>query len=376
MKKIIQVISGLDTGGAEIMLYRLLGHIDRTKFEVEVISLTDIGPTGKKIVTLGIPVFALGMKRGVLPNPIIILRLTCLLRQQRPHVIQTWLYHADLIGGLAAKLAGNIPICWGIHISNLDAQLYKQTTYRVISAGAKLSRWLPTRIVICSQVAQQPHIELGYVSEKMVFIPNGFDLEAFKPNPTARVTLRQELDLPPDTPLVGLIARFDPQKGHYNFIKAAEELHFHQPDVKFLLCGKDITWDNKELVQWIDAANLQQTCYLLGRRDDIPRLQAGLDILTLSSHGEAFPLVVGEAMACGIPCVVTDVGDSALIVGKTGRVVPPSNPTALAQAWRQLLALPYEARRIIGQQARQRISENFEIGQIAKQYARLWESVA
>lgn len=373
--KVLHVITCLDTGGAEMMLYRLVSHTDRDRFQTEVVSLIDAGPIGPKIEALGVPVRSLGMRQGV-PNPLAVLRLATWLRQDPPDVIQTWMYHSDLVGGLAAKLAGGMPVAWGIHSSNLDPQGSKRTTIWTAKISARLSRWLPARIVCCSEVSQRIHAQLGYAADRMVVIPNGFDLTAFVPDPGARQSVRKELGIPPEAVLIGSVARFDPQKDHRNFVQAAGELDTRIPESHFLLCGTGITWENTKLAGWIDAEDIRDRCHLLGRREDVPRLMAALDIATTSSaYGEAFPLVVGEAMACGIPCVVTDVGDSGIIVGDTGIVVPPRDPQALAAGWSQLLEMSQEERFQLGLVARQRIMEKYSMEKITKQYEGVYESL-
>lgn len=374
--KVTHVITGLAFGGAQMMLYKLLASLDRTVCKAEVISLCDIGPLGKRIQELGVPVRALGLRPGA-PNPWGIYRLARWLRQDPPHLLQTWLYHADLIGGLAAKLAGGIPVAWNIRHSNLDATDDKRSTRWTVRACAKLSHWLPARIVCCSESSQHVHAALGYAANKMVVIPNGFDLTAFKPDPTARLAVRQELGIPDKAPLIGLVGHFRAQKDHRTFVRAAARLHADLPEVHFLLCGNDITWENPEMCQWISAAGIRDRCHLLGRREDMPRLTAALDIATLTSaHGEGFPNVIGEAMACGISCVVTDVGDSALIVGDTGKVVPPQDPSALAKAWFTVLMLDPEGRAQLGLAARHRVNEHFNLPLIVTRYQRLYEELA
>ena len=219
------------------------------------------------------------------------------------------------------------------------------------------------------------HTALGYDPEKMVVIPNGFDLDLFKPDLEGGASIRQELGIPEDTMLIGLAGRFDPQKDHHNFIKAAALLPKEILNVQFLLCGDDITWGNRELAQWIDEAGLHRCFHLLGRRNDISRIMTALDIASSSSYGEGFPNVVGEAMACGTPCVVTDVGDSALIVGDTGIVVPPGDPDALALAWKELNEIGKDKRRELGCDARLRIRENFSLPSVVKQYEDLYKYV-
>jgi glycosyltransferase involved in cell wall biosynthesis len=374
---ILYVITGLFQGGAELMLYRLLSRLDRTRFTPQVISLLDHGPIGRKIQALGIPVRSLGMKRGI-PNPAVVLRLARWLRQDPPDMMQTWMYHADLVGGLAARLVGNIPVAWGIRHSDLSSETSSRLTRLTVKTCALLSQWLPDRIVCCSEASRQVHTVLGYAAEKMVVIPNGYDVETFRPNSGARASVRKGLAVSEDAPVIGMVARFDPQKDHRTFIRAAQLLHRDRPDAYFLLCGNEVTWENQELARWIDEAGLRTRCHLLGRRDDdIPNLTAALDIASLSSaYGEGFPNVVSEAMSCGVPCVVTDVGDAALIVGQTGIVVPPRNPEALAAAWRTMLEMGREGRRHMGIAARQRIRERFDIAEVVGRYEHLFVELA
>jgi glycosyltransferase involved in cell wall biosynthesis len=293
-------------------------------------------------------------------------------------MMQTWMYHADLVGGLAAQLVGNIPVAWGIRHSDLNSETSSRLTHLTVKTCAILSRWLPDRIVCCSEASRQVHTALGYAAEKMVVIPNGYDVETFRPNAGGRASVRKGLAVSEDAPIIGMVARFDPQKDHRTFIRAAQLLHRDRPDAYFLLCGNEMTWENQELARWIDEAGLRTRCHLLGRRDDdIANLTAALDIASLSSaYGEGFPNVVSEAMSCGVPCVVTDVGDAALIVGQTGIVVPPRNPEALAAAWRKMLEMGCEGRRHMGIAARQRIRERFDISEVAGRYEHLFEELA
>jgi glycosyltransferase involved in cell wall biosynthesis len=372
--KILHIITGLRTGGAEMMLYKLLSRMDRAAFEAEVISLTDIGPVGKKIQNLGIPVRALGMKRR-LTDLSALLKLARWIRRDPPDLIQTWMYHANLIGSLAAKLSGGIPVVWNIRRSNLDHLADKRTTIWTAKVCARLSERLPVRIVCCSEASRQAHAELGYAGHKMTVIPNGFDLAAFKPESDSKLSVCRELGISKDAPLIGLVGRFDPQKDHRNFIHAAALLNVHVPEAQFLLCGDQVTWENSKLARWIEASGIAGRFHLLGRRDDMPRLTAALDIASSSSYTEGFPNVIGEAMACGVPCVVTDVGDSALIVGNTGRVVPHKNSEALAAAWNDLIKMGPEGRKQLGLSARRRVEENYSLPAIVSKYETLYQEL-
>jgi len=373
--KIIHIITTLTVGGAEMMLYKLLSRMDRKSFSAEVIVLAERGPVGEMIQKLGITVRALGMRRAM-PNPLGLAQLARWLKQARPHAIQTWMYHANLLGGLAAKLAGKIPVAWGIHHSNLDPQANKRATIWVAKACAHFSRTLANRIIYCSESAQRAHAEIGYAPKHAQVIFNGIDLDDFKPDPTARASLRRELGLAENALLIGLAGRFDPQKDHHNFMQAAAQLQQQNPAVHFVLCGEGITWENQKLVAWIEAGALRGHCHLLGRRGDMPRLMAALDIAASSSYGEGFPNVIGEAMACGVPCAVTDAGDSALMVGDTGKVAPRRNPLALANAWRELIDRGPEKRQQLGQAARQRVQDNFALDKIVRQYEAVYKNLA
>ncbi|MBI3668697.1 MAG: glycosyltransferase [Acidobacteria bacterium] len=357
------------------MLHRLVAGMDSTLFENEVISLTDLGAMAGKIEACGVRVRALGMKRGI-PNPYYLLRLAQWLRQSQPQVIQTWMYHADLVGGLAANLAGFSAVVWNIRHSRLDLRVDKRRTLWTAWACARLSRLLPRRIVCCSETSRRVHVNLGYVPDQMEVIPNGFDLNLFKPDPAQRRAIREELGIPQAALVIGLIARFHPIKGHRNFVEAAGRLRREFPDARFLLCGEGVVSNNAELAGWIESAAIQDVCHLLGRREDIPQILNALDVATSASVGEAFPNVVAEAMACGVPCVVTDVGDSAAIVGAIGRVVPPRAPDALARAWRELLEARPEARSRLGLSARQRIEQRFALTTVIERYQNLYAQVS
>lgn len=373
--KIVFITTGLSTGGAEIMLLKVLERLD-ARFSPQVISLTALGEIGPGIQALGIPVESLGMQPGV-PSPLAFFRLVRRLKTLNPEVVHTWMYHADLLGGLAARLAGVPAIGWAIRNSNLDQDKTKLSTRVVVGACAQVSRWVPDRILSCSEVARQVHVACGYAADKMVVVPNGFDLTRFQPDALARAAVRAELGVGNDAPLVGLIGRFDPQKNHAGFFEAAASLHRRLRTVHFVLAGKGIDEGNRELMRLVEAAGVQHVTHLLGLRSDIPRLMAALDVLASSSaYGEAFSNVLGEAMASGVPCAVTDVGDSAYIVGDAGRVVRPGDMPGLAGAMEELLALPPSARVALGERARARVADYFEIGRVVKRYEAFYEELA
>ncbi len=373
--KILHIATGLKMGGAETSLANLMAFTDRAGFEPRVLSLSEDQPVGDRIRALGIPVDTLGMHAGRIV-PADFARLTRYLRQTKPDLIQTWMYHADFLGSLAAPFAGNLPVVWGLHLTVNDMQSVKRGTRLVIRANALLSHWSPVRIVCCAENTRRSHVDIGYAAAKMMVIPNGFDLAKFQPDGSARTSVRAELGLSPETKLIGMAARFHPQKDHANFVAAAKRLHATMPEVHFVLWGKDMNWDNADLSGWIDAAGLRDRFHLLDLRLDAPRLTAALDVATLSSaRGEAFPMVIGEAMACAVPCAVTDVGDAKSMVAETGRTVPPSDADALAHAWQELLEMSNEEQSRLGAHARQRVMEQYDIRKTSGQYADLYRDI-
>lgn len=371
--RILFITTGLGTGGAEMALLRLIRHLP-DGIIAQVISLTDTGTVGTRLMELGIPVEALNMR----PGPSFLLafvRLSLLIRSLRPDIVQTWMYHADLFGGVAARLAGARRVVWGLRHANLDPEQNKRGTLAVAKFCARLSGVLPTAIVSCSQAARRTHVGLGYRDDLFTILPNGIELDNFRPDKTARWALRDELGLPHETPLIGCVARFDQLKNHRGFFHAAGLVHDKRPDVHFILAGTGMAADNAQLCVWRDAAGVASTTHLLGERGDMPKLMAGLDVLASSSWGEAFPNVLAEAMACGVPCAATDAGDSAEIVGDTGRIVAVGDMPALAAAMLELVEATAASRVARSAEARQRIVDRFGIEAVAAAYADFYRTL-
>jgi glycosyltransferase involved in cell wall biosynthesis len=373
--KLVFIISALDVGGAEIALLKLLERINPATHSVQVISLTTLGPIGERIGNLGVAVEALGMRRSTMGLHALA-RVIRLLRQARPDVVQTWLYHADLLGGVAARMARVPVLIWGVRSSDFLRSYTRFTTRTVFSLCARLSSLLPDCVVYNSNKGREFHHSRGYRERSSQVIPNGIDARQFAPDEAARRDVRVELGVAHETPLVGMIARFDPLKNHRGFIEAAAELHRARPDVHFVLAGQGVDWSNPTLAGWIDSADLRGVFNLLGRRDDIARLTASFDIAALASVSEAFPNVLAEAMASGVPCVATNAGDAALILGDTGAIVPVGDMRALAAKMADMLALPQEERRLRGERARARVMSEFNLEVMANRYLEVYADVA
>jgi glycosyltransferase involved in cell wall biosynthesis len=369
--KIVHIITGLNTGGAELMLFKLLSESNRVKYDSTVISLSDLGPVGEKFSNIGISVYTLKINREF-PNPFILIRLLLILKKIRPDVIQTWLYHADLIGGIAGKIMG-VPVVWSIRHNNLSPDVNKKKTLFVVKLLALMSSYIPAKIISCSISSKLTHSQYGYSANNIEVIPNGFDLDQFFPDKEAYKSVRIELDLKKDQIIIGLVGRFDRQKDHQNFIESAALLLSKKPEVVFVLCGAGINRKNKILLQWIMKTGKDNSFFLLGQRNDINRLTAAFDIAVSSSCGEGFSNVIGEAMSCEVPCVATDVGDSKYIIGETGIIVPPKDSQALAEALGSMLTMEGKDRRSLAKKARKRIEHNFTISGVLHQYEYLWE---
>lgn len=373
--KVVHVIGDLNIGGAEAMLCKLLSIMDRKRFAPFVISLTDECAMAEQFRAIDVPVYSLGMKRA-LPSPASLGRFIHRIAALRPRLIQGWMYHGNIAALAARALLPRRPsVVWNIRGSHHLLKNEKPGTALMIRLGAKLSA-LPDKIINNSTASARGHKErLGYRSEKMVLIPNGFDTDRFTPSMEAHASVRAELGVEEDALLIGLFARYHPVKDHANFLRAAALTRVACPQVRFVMAGDGVEAANLELLDLIYELGLDSRAHLLGERKDMPRLLAAMDIVSLASYSEGFPNVIGESMACGVPCVVTDAGDCAWVIGDTGRVVSVGNAEALADGWLELIRRGSGYRQEQGQKARQRVLDCFSLGVIAAQYEALYSEV-
>jgi glycosyltransferase involved in cell wall biosynthesis len=370
----LHVITGLQTGGAEMMLYNLIAGIDRSRFDPSVICLGDSGIPGSRIRALGIPVYVAGMS-PTCPSPTVLLRICRWVRHVRPDLIQGWMYHGNAAASLTqCVFFRSVPVLWAVHHAVYRLKDEKPRTATLIRLSARASR-RTRRIIYVSRESADQHEALGFAPERTTVIPNGFDCDLFAPSRRARSAVRRQLNVSQDAVLIGLIGRFHPMKDHASFFQAACIASKSDPAIQFVLAGKGIHWMNADVVALVNRFQLNGRVHLLGERDDIPQVTAALDIATSSSFSESFPLVVGEAMACGVPCVVTDVGDSAAVVGATGSSVPPRDPAALAAAWLHLVQAGVAVRSNLGVAARQRILESFSLSHVVRRYEATYHEV-
>ena len=373
----MHVITSLDVGGAETMLARLVAGDSAGPVSHRVVSLKPGGVMRAGLDQKGIPVRDLAVRGnvGALGG---LSRLAGLIRTTRPAVVHSWLYHADLLATLALALSGRrkaTPSVWGVRCSDMDMRRYARSTRYILKLLPLLSS--RTDLVLCnSEAGRTVHEGLGYRPRRWRVVPNGLDLELFRPRFDERAAIRAELGLSEDSFVVGMCARVDPKKDHATFAKAASIFAETAPEARFILIGAGTDEPGSALDRAIAASGIAGRFVRLGPRRDICRLHAALDIATLSSaFGEGFPNVLAEAMACGVPCAATDVGDSAAIVGDTGLVVPPRNPAKLAAAWEGLRGEGSEARTTRGAAARRRVASRYSLATMIEAYRTLYREL-
>ena len=370
--RICHLISDLDTGGAERSLVNLVTALDPARFRSEVISLVEPGPMAKPLEAAGIKVTTLGMRRGQ-PTLSGLLALIRHLRAGRPAILQTWLYHADLIGTAAAWIARSERLLWNVRCTDITHAPTEQRIRWLVRSLAVLSG-RPDAVVVNSERGRRDHEALGYHPRSWVDIPNGVDLARFRLRRSERGELRAQLGLKADACVIGLVARFHPMKDAETYLRAAALFAQSNPNSQFVLCGEGFDAGNASLAALIVELGLEGRVVLLGRRPDTEAIYPALDVLSLCSiYGEGFPNVLSESMACGVSCVVTDVGDSAAIVGDTGIVVPMRDPAALAAGWQDVIA---RGSQTMGHRARARVESNYSLDLMRARYAALYESIA
>lgn len=370
--RILHVITTLDVGGAENMLLKLVSHSDPT-FQHRIVYLKGPGKLVSQFKNLPIPPSPLHLEKKSMAIGRL-RRFFQSVKGYQPHIIQTWLYHADLLGWVAGIFAHTPLTLWNVRCSYIDFSEYSLTSRLVFKLLTVLSS-LPTGIIFNSEKGRNIHQRAGYRAKLSQVIHNGFDIDRFRPNHLARTELRRLLNISQNVPVIGMVARYDPIKRHHWFIEAAQIIVQKKPDVRFVLVGEGVDRNNTNLIRLINAFSLSQHFHLLGHQSCLPDIYPAFDIHTLSSYSEGFPNVIGEAMACGVPCVTTDVGDAATIIGNTGKLVPVGEPQGLANAWMDILGCSNEEKMRLNDAARNRIVDCFDIRKIVGQYASFYKGL-
>ena len=372
--KVLHIIIGLNVGGAEMMLKRLVeSHLAYPGYRHVVVSLMDMGKLGPPLQSMGVEVYSLGI-RSIFSIPQVLWRLVKLIRAGRPDIVQTWMYHADLLGGLAARIAGNRNLIWGIRTTDIRSA-GSSVTVIVRWLCARLSKWVPQVIVCAAEASRQSHITVGYDSKKMLVVPNGYDFAWLKASVEERQALREQCGITHSQIVVGSLGRFHSVKDQENFVRAAGLLATKYPQLRFVMVGRDLDWDNAQLVRWIDRTGWKDHFTLLGERKDVPQCWAAMDIFCMHSRTEGFPNVLAEAMAMGLPCITTNVGDAAMLLDDAGVVVPKENSMALAQGVERLLALDQDARHALGMRAKARVEAEFSMARARERFEAIYRQV-
>jgi len=366
--KITHVITGLRPHGAELALLRLVAAT-RDQCHHHVIVVSDSAELKGQFEDVGAVVTTIGLSRRS-PNPLKLWRLGTALRDSAPHVVQTWLPAADFLGGVLGRMAVRVPVVWNLRLA--EHRRWNWQTRVVVRLNGVLSRLIPSKIVAVGNKIARAHVEVGFDERRMVVIHNGFEAPSTRLD---RPAARNALGIAQSAAVVCRLARFHPDKDYPSLLAAWKEVVASAPPCLLVMAGQGVTVDNPSLLSLVETSGVASSVIMLGEISDPSVLYDASDLTVSSSLEEGLPNVIGEAMIRGVPAVVTDVGDSAELVADTGRVVPAGEPTALAGALLELLALPDEARRSAGREAQQRIADRFSMQSMADAYVTLWQDV-
>lgn len=358
MQTIVHIITGLGNGGAENMLYKTLKYSDKNLYYHEVISLTNEGVVGESIKQLGIKIHCLNLTSKNTLKSFLKTRRIC----KEFDVVNTWLYHADIWGYFVTRTLRKKKLIWNVRQSNLDKDANKKATLGIVKINSVLSDGV-NLITYNSNKALKTHQELGYSKKNRVVIPNGFELDKFSYSLKERNEIRGKLQINEQYMFI-TVGRWDVQKDYLTLFKALRELSKRNINYKMVMVGKELDKKNKELALLIEEMSLEEHVILLGMQKEIPSLLSAADLYISSSLGESFSNSIGEAMACELNCIVTDVGDSKNVVGKTGICVDPKDYKAMANNIEHLLNRGLGKKR--NKAARDRIKEHYEIKTVVK----------
>ena len=373
--QVLHIITGLKKGGAETLLCNLCEY-DK-EFNHTIISLSDTPDLEASFIKLNIPVFSLNFPDGKIKISGV-LKLYRLIKKINPDVVQTWMIHADMIGGIVARLAGVNNIFWSVHYTNLVKGKSKRLTILLSKINAFLSYFIPKKIIYCAEKSREVQESLGFKKTKGVVVQNGYDVECFNQNTSLGSKFRNELNIHPEAFVIGHVGSYHPLKDQANLVQALTLLD--QRGFKFyaVFAGANLDNNNNGLVSLIKHKGLSNHVHLLGKRNDIPSIMNGIDLFILSSESEAFPNVLNEAMACGTPCVSTDVGDASIILGDTGWIVPSKDSESLYSSVIKAAQEKESSHRSWSQRSascRQRIVQKFSLENMVKKYKEVWMNV-
>lgn len=362
-RRVLFLARSLNRGGAERQLVLLAAGLAQRGHLVVVAVFYDGGAFAAELEAAGVRLIVLE-KIGRWDVLLFLIRLVRSLRKEHPAILHSYLAVPNVLSALLKPLLPGTQIIWGLRASNMDLSRYDWLSRLTNLLECKLSRFADC--IIANSCAGKRHaVENDFSEDKIVVIPNGIDTKYFRFDLEGRRQVRSAWGLGKDEILVGLAARLDPMKDHPTFLKAASCIARERQDVRFVCVGDGPAAYTEALRQQVAALGLTNRLIWAGARDDMPAVYSALDIACSSScFGEGFSNTIAEAMVCGVPCVVTEVGDSAFIVGDTGSVVAPGDYSALAAAIGRLIDLPPEERRMLGDACRARVVSEFGIDRL------------
>lgn len=364
------IITGMNRGGAEAMLCKL-SHVHRGQMFASILS----GGALRAGVSDSWQDCGSFLAGGVANSCASTLRMLWVLWRAKPDVIMSWMYHADLLATVLGAMV-RVPVIWNLRNSVDSTDSFRPRTLAVIRGLACLSRICDKQVATNSRRAIKTHEALGYRARTWIYLPNGFDLRKFVIEPSKRTRSRQILGITDHVQVIGIAGRYSVQKNYGRFFKLARRLAAQLKNVHFLAAGKGVSAENPALSPYLSDPILKGRVKLLGEIEDTSDFYPALDVFCLTSDSEGFPNVIGEAMACGVPCVCTDVGDCAHLVGSVGRVVGSSDDDALFDACRDLLQEDKLGKNLRRSEVRRRIEQHFEIATIAEMYDRVLSGMA
>jgi len=362
--EIIFLIQSLARGGAERQLVILASSLAKHDYKVEIVTFRGNGVFDEELQQAGVPVVVLEKKSRW--DIFFLIRLLRYLRKEKPSILHSYLTVSNLVAVVCKPFIRDTQITWGLRASNMDLTRYPWLT-RFTERIERFFSPFADLIIANSRAGKQVAVSRHYPENKIMVIPNGIDTVLFSTNAEARRYLRNEWSIDDDHLLFGIVARFDPMKDHNTFFRAANLLAEKYQHVRFVCVGDGPADYQEKLHKLVNELCIQDKVIWAGARADISKVYNALDIaVSSSSYGEGFSNSVAEAMSCGLPCVVTDVGDSAWMLGECGVVVKPNDAASLANAMSGLVDLSSKERQKLGGLARKRIVSEFSIDQLTR----------
>jgi len=369
MGTVLHVIYSLGQGGAERTLTNIC--LKSKKHIHHIVCLTNKSFYSNLLEENNIKIYELNMNKFyfLFTSPI---KFYSILRKIKPQIVQTWMYHSDLFGGIIARLAGIKIVLWNVRSSSFKLPEITYSSLLVSRINALISWFIPTNVICCGKYAAQCHANQGYDPSKIKIIFNGVDTKLFAPNSENRSLVRKKYKINRDTILLGMVARYTPLKDHRTLLKSLSLLNNLKQDWICILSGRGIDHDNYELLEMINSLNLSKKVLLIGTQININEIYNALDLHILSSTSEGFPNCLIEALSSGIPCISTNVGDAKFILKDVGWVINPSNPYQLARVVKKFFGLSESERKKISEFSRNRIKSKFSLAKLTEKYDDLY----